>query len=316
MKEFIHLSLTQCNVEKVIECCGCEWVTNTSKVHRLLAIYRSPSADFKLFLEKFELVLEAIFSLDSVLWVTGDFNVDVADDTNKNKDNLVNLMSQFGLYSIVNDYKRVTSTSKTRIDNIFVNFNISSRVVDTYMSDHRLVLVPNHSNLTDNVYIQNTTLRKFNKSKIKKFKDLLSEETWLCTYKETNLDKKVDVFFNIIAKNINIDIPLEKKEVYKKKNWVNDEVRTSSQRLNDLNKIQKVHPVLKPIFKERKIQHTVLVNRTKTHFYSNQIETSDNKNKSAWRIIREITNKTNFTNNSHSKNIKLFHGGNQISSPD
>ncbi|KAG5867320.1 hypothetical protein JTB14_034062 [Gonioctena quinquepunctata] len=105
----------------------------------MFSIYRSPTGNFQNFLDKLEMLLNEVFSVSSQIWLSGDFNIDFSTPSEEAY-SILNITEQFGLRSIVHDYTRITSHSSTKIDNIFTNVQSISLVVDTPISDHRLII--------------------------------------------------------------------------------------------------------------------------------------------------------------------------------
>ena len=71
----------------------------------------------------------------------GDFNINVLDfEQNKNVQNFVNLMFQFGLVPTINKPTRVTNKTISAIDHIITNSiynnNFKTGIIKTDISDH------------------------------------------------------------------------------------------------------------------------------------------------------------------------------------
>ena len=80
------------------------------------------------------------------------------------------------------------------------------------------------------------------------------------------------------------------------------EIRNSSFNLRELFNMKKKDSNLNEEYKKAKKAHFNLINETKKSFYQNNIMSSKNFSKSAWKIINTISNKKS-TN--EKKNIKI-----------
>lgn len=106
----------------------------------LLCIYRSPSGDMKIALNKLAEVIDILYSPLKYLIVVGDFNINFAIITENSK-NIIELLSSYGLVSHISGITRPTAASGSQIDNIFSNipdnnlikgYNIESTISDHY----------------------------------------------------------------------------------------------------------------------------------------------------------------------------------------
>lgn len=87
------------NCEKVYECSALEIRVKSDKVI-LLCMYRAPSGDFKLFLEKLEASFALISKMKKKFIIGGDFNIDLLLNTDKSRA-LKHLIKQFDGYPVI-----------------------------------------------------------------------------------------------------------------------------------------------------------------------------------------------------------------------
>ena len=126
-----------------IECVFIEITYNNQK-YIIGGIYRDPSTNTNLFIEKLNSIIEPLKSSHKII-LLGDYNIDLLKNDNlKNKFELC-LQSNYLIPTILNA-TRVASKivnnqeviSKTLIDNIMINYNMKyqSGIIETSITDH------------------------------------------------------------------------------------------------------------------------------------------------------------------------------------
>jgi exonuclease III len=86
----------------------------------IICIYRSRIGNFTYFLNQLESVLNQIYNSSTGVILCGDFNIDYLDD-NYRKHLLDSLLASFGLYSTLKFPTRISNTTVSLIDNIYIN---------------------------------------------------------------------------------------------------------------------------------------------------------------------------------------------------
>lgn len=199
-----ELDLSNYECESIFEVCGLQCKIK-SKTVIIINVYRPPQADFDRFIDLLLCMLEYIFTRNSLLFICGDFNVNLKLESREQRI-LVNVFAMFGLNMTVNQYTRVSANSKTLIDNIFSNVSTVDMVVsvgDTFLSDHRFVdLKINEQLLSENRRAISMEKRIFNSSNRNHFKYFLSHEQWIDVYDGKDLNAKFEVFMNIDRKSV------------------------------------------------------------------------------------------------------------------
>ncbi|CAH2005860.1 unnamed protein product [Acanthoscelides obtectus] len=118
----------------------------------MLSIYRPPSGNKHVFLEKMERILLKIRDDSATIFIAGDFNIDFSQES-LNKQLLCSLLNSYDLHQTIFQYTRITSTSGTCIDNIFTNTSTYvSNVINSLISDHtaqKITMKVNRNNLGD-----------------------------------------------------------------------------------------------------------------------------------------------------------------------
>ena len=105
------------------------------------SIYRPPDCRVE-FMDKLDTLFQRCNNVYDDIYILGDFNLDISKNCNLRK--VKSLANSSQMKQIINDYTRVTETSKTKIDLIFVSEPeniISSGVHSLGLSDHSLTYV-------------------------------------------------------------------------------------------------------------------------------------------------------------------------------
>ena len=154
--------LEKCNIKYWISAYKFTVKNNQLKI---LAVYRSPRNNNVEFCQIFEEIIKEICEFSQNIIMVGDFNIDWSKQgTNKNR--LKCTFSDNGLKQIINDYTRVTASTKTIIDyvitnktNITSNNNISNKI-----TDHEAIGIK--INKTGNIYTGKMEIKifKYNKT--------------------------------------------------------------------------------------------------------------------------------------------------------
>ena len=222
------LSVTRCHLveDDKIESVWLELSNVNSKPTFIGFIYRPPDS-LSCWYDHFECYLEAVIQKSDHIIILGDFNVNLLKTK---KHVLFDLCATYGLSQIVNMPTRVTETSITLIDHIYVSneSNVSEKIVSKFnISDHyptgltwKLGCLRN-SNHTDNHHI--IRYRK------------LPDYDVICNFIYDNmeavtniqdLDSKVLNFNNVVNLALDRVAPLKIKRVKRtcQPPWFNDKI--------------------------------------------------------------------------------------------
>lgn len=136
MDEIMSLS-----VDNILECSCCR-VKELKLI--IVCIYRTPRSDVDTFIDRMVQILEALDSksLNNYIAICGDFNLDLLaiEGTQKLRANcFLNTLLSYGYRQTVYEATRITATTQTLIDNIFVNEYPAPRsdVISAALSDHK-----------------------------------------------------------------------------------------------------------------------------------------------------------------------------------
>jgi len=146
----------------------------------IMAVYRAPTGNFNLFLNRLDDITKTLYKIDLQLIICGDINMDYLTDNDK-KRQFDTVLLTYNLSATVYFPTRSQGYSNTAIDNIFIdtykfiNFTVSP--LHNGLSDHDAqVLKTNNVNLQlqkHRVY----TIRNINNYSTEEFKTILSYES-------------------------------------------------------------------------------------------------------------------------------------------
>jgi endonuclease/exonuclease/phosphatase family metal-dependent hydrolase len=91
----------------------------------ILTVYRAPMVNVIHFLNILEAICNRIHIKSKNVILCGDINMNYLDDMDNNKIRMVSLLASYHLTSIVDFPTRVSNTSATANDNIFINRNVN-----------------------------------------------------------------------------------------------------------------------------------------------------------------------------------------------
>lgn len=306
---------TACSVEKQFECIGIELPTLKTI---LVAVYRTPDSDEKIFLSRLEMTLEKLYKESHSIFICGDINIDFMKES-KGKSNLVSLIETFNMKALIHSPTRITETSKTAIDNIFTNVLSEKCLIETNMvhfSDHSVIFIsaPKSNRST----IREKQIKKkgriYSGENIMHFKHLLQLETWDAVYNTQDVEDKAMNFIKTFCKYFNEALPLKYNTIKKKcSSWVTPGIVRSSHTMDELYKLRKQNPTDANISKHKEYKRVFqkVKRAAKKMHFKNEIHKSRNKAKTAWRIIGEESGKTV----SHETNIRLKHNDKLVNDP-
>lgn len=131
-------------LKDVGEYCTIEIEMEKSQNIILTSLYKPPDVDIKKFTTSFTKFLKELTSSNKITIVAGDTNIDLLKhETSENIGLFLQQIISFGLLPTVTIPTRITQTTATLIDNIFVNQTkneITSKVIFEDISDHLPIL--------------------------------------------------------------------------------------------------------------------------------------------------------------------------------
>ena len=264
-------------------------------------IYRPPNTCPVRFKDELEKLLESIHREHKCCYIMGDFNLDLLKiESHIPTADYMDLMFSFSYIPMINRPTRVTQSSATLIDNIFVNDysqdNVyNSGILITDITDH----FPVYS-ISSNIRVlsdqQCRVIRKINSATQAEFLEKLQKINWDDIYQSDDTEHAFNIFHNTISSLYNEVFPkILVKSVYRnRKPWLSDGLKYSIKVKNRLYKKSKSVPTASNIrhYKNYKIRlNTVLKDAEKRHYHDLFIQLKSNIRKS-WQVIKGLINKS------------------------
>jgi len=144
---YVRIDLEKYCKDKDFEVCAIKIQFNV-KSACIIAIYRTLSGNFDLFISKLDTILRKLYTVTTEYIICGDIKVDYLVDSDR-KSRLEALLRTYNLTSIVNFPTRTQKHSATAIDNIFIDIskmgNYSLCPIINGLSDHDAQSITLHS---------------------------------------------------------------------------------------------------------------------------------------------------------------------------
>lgn len=207
---FSKISLKKFCFEKHIEVCGLTYKCGRDTEILILACYRSPTGNVDVFFNAIIDVLDFLYKPGRDVFLCGDFNFNSYNNSEDFK-KFCDVLSNFNLVPRVGWPTRVSGTSVSTLDHIFVNSNDNgfACVLDNNVSDHRSIFY--ELNVAERVNLNTSCWRRFfSDETIMNFQRDLSNENWNKLYMEYNLNSAFELFYNIFIYHFNVNFPLKK----------------------------------------------------------------------------------------------------------
>jgi len=160
-------------------------------------VYRAPIGDLDYFLKQLDIILNSLHNPKTEFILCGDLNNNYIGTNNK-KTQLNNLLSTYNLTGIVHFPTRITNTSISSIDNIFVDSrnNYTIKPYINGLSDHDAHLLKLNNLAQPIGIIKPIYTRSINKHAIAEFQSLLSWEQWDNVFGVNNVNIVFNYFRN------------------------------------------------------------------------------------------------------------------------
>jgi hypothetical protein len=179
-----------------------------------------------------------LYSATTNLIICGDINVNYLQNS-RNKSLLDCLLASFNLPSAINFPTRISNSSSTAIDNIFIdkiiNTDYSVIPITNGLSNHDAQLIILHNTDIAIQQIKPISKRIISEATITQFKLNLSYESWYDVFSGEDLDSNFNSFLNTYLRIYYNSFPTEKAYINSNnKAWLTKGIRISCQRKRDL----------------------------------------------------------------------------------
>lgn len=253
----------------------------------ILTIYRSPSGDIDVFVEKLDHAL-SFFPASQRVIVTGDFNVWFGTDRHDTC-LVLECFNTFGFIPLIETATR----GKNCIDNIFINFDSTcvEAVVSDQLSDHNSIAV--RCTLNQESRLNKITCRPMTERGKFVFYESVSNIDWdFVSYNDLDIDKKFQMFLSAVLEGFEMAFPVKQvgeKQLGSSDNWFTPELCMLRNRLNVLNTIYKVMNTneVKNMRNIVHAQYNKKIKVAKIEYNDRLIKESQCSGKIMWQIINQ-----------------------------
>ena len=169
-------------------------------------IYRPPNTDTNLFNSEIVLLLKTIDNEKKKLaLIAGDFNFDlIKQEKHGATAEFLNNLISYSFYPIIRNPTRISETSSTLIDNIFVNssrYKVSSAIVYSDISDHLPIVLHLETCIIKKVLPDTIKKRFFDKNSTAQFlNELANPVIWSEVYNRCQMDADTNAAFECFHK--------------------------------------------------------------------------------------------------------------------
>lgn len=260
----------------------------------IICIYRPPKGLLELFYEQLTQILEKCLKSfkNYKIILNGDFNIDLFKNTTHKK-MFLDLLHTYNISQTVFEATRVTKSTKSLVDNIFINFENMDKgeVLFTALSDHHGQMLGFYSGKQNEVKLVNHYKKIYSQTKINDFKYELSVTQWNDVIQSHDVNIAYNLFINkIINLNNLIFVPkLINNKNNSKHAWMTRGIKKScnTKRILFKKKIAGEIPA-NDYLKYSKILKSVIIESKKQANIA-FIKTSVNKGKATWSLVNKYT---------------------------
>ena len=291
IQQYINrLDLSVCN--EYIEMQWIEIQLPYQKKYFIGNIYRPPNSSTTEAITKLNSTFDQIKQIaNSEMFCLEDFNIDVSKPS-KDRKELFDILAENGLEQLIKKTTRQTTKSSTILDLIITNSDcvLDSGVLYNNISDHYQVYVT-RKHTKKHKQPTNFLGRNYLNYNIETLQNKLDQIDWT-SYEESN---DPNMMWNIYLQNITQHIddlyPIRNFHINQKKEpWVNDEIMhmiIEKDRLLLQAKLSNTDNAWK-LAKQAKNRTKNLIQRAKSNYISDTLETNKQNPKTFWRTINNL----------------------------
>lgn len=266
-------------------------ITINHKRYIILNCYHSPNASHSEFMTKLENIVAEWTTVNCVLIVIGDFNINMARKT-WYSEKLNMLIKNCGLVQIMDKFTRITNESSTIIDLIITNNKQLEFEVHTTpkITDHSIITI-NLTTEKNKPITYKKKMRNYNSINEIQFQLDLKDEEWLPDCTDTN--KIADKLTHTIINMLNKHAPEKEISIsnsHGNKNWFNTEIK---QKIKDRDTQYKRAIITGEDsewtdFKNKRNEVVKLIREQKQKYYAEKIEDKKHDPTELWKTLKTL----------------------------
>jgi hypothetical protein len=305
--------ITNEKLETVLECSGIV-IPHFNTV--ICCIYRPPKEENirQYFIELNKILEKIIIKYNHQKYnilICGDFNINVLDKKNNNTIEFLDILKEYNLHPTVHEATRITTKSKTAIDNIFTNRteeHCKINVIYTSLSDHTGQICTLQVDDTD---IDNSPeiceYRNLSDKNLQKLHSSLDSVKWDNILIYDDVDDCYSKFYEILTEHMNKICPniIKPCKNINKKKWVNknikDKLRTKRELYKNMIQGRTTRKEYNDFKNKLKYEMKIAEKTYNTQF----ITKAKNKIKATWMVTKRKTGKSKIRDKGTLEKIKI-----------
>jgi hypothetical protein len=232
-------------------------------------------------LSSLDSILNQLYHNSLYIIICGDFNINYVENSN-NRLQLDSLLTSYNLQNVIDFPARITNSSSTAIDNIFINKHknkdFTIQPCPNRLSDHDAQTLTLHDIKVQKPATHYLTRRITNDSTISEFQLNLSYETWDNVFNGDDVDAIFNNFLNTYLRIFYHTFPLKNCQYNNNyKPWITPGIKISSQRKRELYLLCRSakDSKLKTYYKKYSRILSDVIKSAKNLYYNNLIINSD-----------------------------------------
>ena len=287
------------------------------------SIYRPPSSSIVEFTECLKSTMAKLSKENKYIYLTGDFNINLLEvGRNIHCSDFVETLFSHSMFPTINKPTRITSTSASIIDNIFINNiesqSVTSGILAASVSDHCPVfsLTPfgmMRRSTGDEAFVMK---RIFNNNNKNRFNTLLADIDWRDAFGQSNCQAAFSSFYSEYKRCFDTCFPLIKVKLgYRdRKPWLSTGLKESIKKKNKLFRkfLKTKSKTDKNKYLDYKRMLRVLLRRAERDHYDDVFARCQGNLRKSWDAIRTIVGKRK---GGDEPNISLHVNGKDVTSP-
>ena len=292
------------NVEGEFESIAVEIKPKHNKPHIIVTeIYRIPNTSERMSIERFDQIVTALSNSQCDIIIGSDQNIDYKNvSTNTNASNLLDIFFTSGILPTIKRPTRITHTSATIIDNLYVKcngyINIDSRIILSDISDHLPIITGmGKSQVTNAKAPLIFCHRPIDSSQLCNMTNTLNSTNWEDIIGgESDVSKSYDNFIEHFGKVLDEHVPMRKIVIPHRsiirEPWMTSDLLKSSRKRDILYKktigqVKSSKAYIK--YLDHRNKHNNFKRHSKNIYYENLLNKYNKDIRKTWQVLNTIT---------------------------
>ena len=273
-------------------------VTHKTKSIIVGTFYRSQKADPVIFIKKFLEILTNINKVNnSEIILCGDFNFDLLKLESCDVSlNFFNAINSFSLIPMITKPTRITESTASLLDNIFVKDPSSylSGILESSITDHFPVffikknIFPSCNTINSPITIR---YRIINDDTISSLRSTLLSCDFDSVIDENDINATMINFTDLLFSNYDKCCPVKTKTLSPKSlkcPWITIEIKSHIRKKDAYAKLCKNGKIPKPLFNKYRNFVTTLIRKSKFEYFQKKFNSTKDDIKATWKTINNI----------------------------